>query len=128
MPQATLLNLYGSTEVSADVAYYDTALAGDAPEVIPIGRPIANTQLYVLDANQQLASMGAPGELYVGGDGLASGYLNRPALMDETFVTLSLHPQHQPVRLYRTGDQARWLPDGHLEFLGRMDHQVKLRG
>ena len=90
-----------------------------------IGRPIANTQVYLLDRNRQLVPIGAPGELYIGGDGLALDYLNRPELNSEKFVP---HPFAVGQVLYRTGDKARWRPDGGLEFLGRLDDQVKLRG
>ncbi len=126
LPDRLLLNLYGSSEVAADVTYYDTRQLSPQQTRVPIGRPLANTQLYLLDAHLQPVPLGAPGELYVGGAGLARGYLNRPDLTAERFITLRLGSA--PLRLYKTGDMARYLPDGTLEYLGRLDQQVKLRG
>ena len=117
-------NLYGLTE---DTVYSTFALversAAGAP---PIGRPIANTWAYVLDGRLQPVPVGVPGELYLGGDGQARGYLNRPELTAERFVA---NPFGGPdSRLYRTGDRVRWRPDGMLEYLGRLDRQLKVRG
>ena len=125
-PQATLLNLYGSSEVAADATCYEVRDT-TALNRIPIGRPIANTQVYVLDQTMQPVPIGLVGELHVGGAGLALGYFQRPELTDARFVPdpFSATPG---ARLYKTGDQARFLEDGTLEYLGRRDHQVKVRG
>lgn len=125
-PNLRLINGYGPTENTTFTCCY-TVTANDQT-TIPIGRPIANTQVYVLDAQQQIVPIGVPGELYIGGDGLARGYFNRPDLTQERFIDLDLPETSEPLRLYRTGDWVRYRSDGNLEFLGRMDHQVKLRG
>jgi len=118
-----LVNHYGPSEYSVvtTAAPVPPGLAG-AP---PIGRAISNTRVYVLDGSLRPVAKGVPGELYVGGAGLARGYLGRPELTAERFVPDPWQPE---ARMYRTGDLARWLPDGNLDFLGRIDHQVKLRG
>jgi amino acid adenylation domain-containing protein len=125
-PPARLLNAYGPTEGTTFTTWFEV---GDTAGLtgIPIGRPIANTQVYVLDAELQPVPVGVPGELYIGGDGLARGYLNQPGHTADRFVP---HPYSTVpgARLYRTGDRVRYRPDGALEFLGRLDHQVKLRG
>jgi acyl carrier protein len=126
MPDSVLLNLYGSSEVAADATCYDTRNYTSLP-CIPIGRPIANTQIYLLDHHMQLVPIGVPGELHVGGDGLARGYFNRPELTTSRFVP-NPFSSTPGARLYKTGDWARYLPDGNIEYLGRMDHQVKIRG
>ena len=115
-------NLYGPTEASIDVTFYRTA-KGD--NIIPIGRPIANTQVYILSAENQLQPVGVSGEICIGGIGLARGYLNNPSLTAEKFVA---HPFISGERIYRTGDIGRWLLDGNVEYLGRVDDQVKIRG
>ncbi|ETW98426.1 MAG: hypothetical protein ETSY1_18750 [Candidatus Entotheonella factor] len=112
--------------MAADATYYDASLH-DVSRPVPIGKPIANTQVYLLDAQQQPVPIGVPGEIYVGGDGLATGYLGREALTQERFSHHALMGASEQ-RLYRTGDLGRYLPDGHIEFLGRRDNQVKLRG
>jgi amino acid adenylation domain-containing protein len=125
-PNGTLLNLYGASEVSADVTYHDcTKQAPKNP--ISIGRPISNTRIYLLDSQRELVPVGIPGELYLAGDGLARGYLDRPELTAAKFVVDPFSTQLDS-RLYRTGDFARYLPDGTIDLLGRTDHQVKIRG
>ncbi|KYC36587.1 non-ribosomal peptide synthetase [Scytonema hofmannii PCC 7110] len=125
MPGAKLINLYGSSEVSANVTHYDTSLLPDKLISVPIGRPIDNTQVYVLNRHLQPTPVGVVGELYVGGDGLARGYLHRPELTQERFID---NPFVPGTKLYKTGDLVRYLIDGNLEYLGRRDDQVKIRG
>jgi D-alanine--poly(phosphoribitol) ligase subunit 1 len=120
---ARLTNLYGPTEATVDVTYFDCPTCNDF-ETIPIGRPIHNIKLYVIRDGQQVA-IGEAGELCIGGIGLARGYLNNAALTDEKFTDNPVNPGE---RIYRTGDVARWLPDGNIEYLGREDNQVKIRG
>jgi amino acid adenylation domain-containing protein len=118
-------NLYGPSE---DTTYSTFALLGKgATEPPSIGRPISNTQIYILDANHQPVPIGVPGELYIGGDGLARGYLNRPELTLEKFIPNPFSDDSSE-RLYKTGDLARYLIDGNIEYLGRIDNQVKIRG
>jgi amino acid adenylation domain-containing protein len=125
--RAELHNLYGPTEASIDVTSWACA-PGDADAVtVPIGRPIMNTQIYLLDERMRPVPVGVVGELFIGGDGLARGYLNRPALTAERFVPDPFSGE-PGARLYRTGDLTRYLPGGAVEFLGRVDHQVKVRG
>ena len=119
---AELWNMYGPTETTIWSTIHRVASADTR---VPIGRPIANTQVFVLDANRQPTPPGVAGELYIGGDGLARGYLRRDELTRERFVPSPFAPN---ARLYRTGDLARWLSEGCLEWLGRIDHQVKVRG
>jgi amino acid adenylation domain-containing protein len=127
LPHARLINLYGASEASDDTTWYDATSASDELTRVPIGRPIANTQVYVLDQHLQPVPVGVAGELYVGGASLTRGYLNRPELTAERFIP---HPfSHEPgARLYKTGDVARYRADGQLEYLGRYDQQVKIRG
>jgi amino acid adenylation domain-containing protein len=120
---AKLTNLYGPTEATVDVTWFDCPTGNDF-ECIPIGRPIHNTQLHIIK-DGHAAPIGEPGELCIAGVGLARGYLNNPALTAEKFTDNPLHPGE---RIYRTGDVARWLQDGNVEYLGREDHQVKIRG
>ncbi|WP_339179668.1 amino acid adenylation domain-containing protein [Paenibacillus sp. FSL R5-0701] len=118
-------NAYGPTEASIVTTLWDADEQQPERRVIPIGRPLANHQIFILDAHLQLVPPGVDGELCVAGVGLARGYLNQPELTAEKFVE---HPFAPGERLYRTGDLARWLPDGNMEYLGRIDHQVKIRG
>jgi len=119
-------NMYGPTEVTIVSASFRWDGRVDAP-TLPIGKPVANCQAYVLDPGLQALPIGVPGELYLGGKGLARGYLNRPELTAERFVP-SPFGGGPDAKLYRTGDLVRWLPDGNLEFLSRLDQQVKIRG
>jgi len=146
-PPRRLLNAYGPTETTTFATWFPVQAVPDEATIIPIGRPLANTQVYLLDHWFQPVPVGVPGALYIGGDGLARGYLNRPDLTAERFVPnpfadfgfwildFGLDPIQNPKskiqngeRLYKTGDLARYRPDGNIEFLGRIDQQVKLRG
>ncbi len=118
---ASIENMYGPTETTI---WSSTLSVGTVDGIVPLGRPIANTQLYVLDPRGRPVPTNTPGELFIGGDGVARGYHNRPDLTAERF----LHNPHTGGRFYRTGDLARFLTDGTLQFLGRADHQVKVRG
>ncbi|HDS1165904.1 TPA: enterobactin synthase subunit F [Stenotrophomonas maltophilia] len=122
--QAELHNLYGPTEAAVDVSYWP-ASAQDRSRPVPIGFPVWNTRLYVLDARMQPLPVGVPGDLYLGGVQLARGYLGRDDLTAERFLADPFLPGE---RIYRTGDVGRWRSDGAVEYLGRSDHQVKLRG
>lgn len=125
-----LLNTYGPTETTVIATACDLTGTGGvdlSPEELPIGRPIANVQCYVLDGHNQPAPIGIPGELFIGGAGVARGYLNRPDLTAERFVPNPFGPD-PGCRLFKSGDRVRWRTDGHLAFLGRTDRQVKLRG
>ncbi|MDO6435725.1 amino acid adenylation domain-containing protein [Flavitalea sp. BT771] len=117
-----LHNLYGPTEAAVDVSYYETSASDDR---VPIGKPIWNIKLYVLDDNLRLQPIGVPGEICIAGKGLAKGYLHRPDITAEKFVP---NPFEEGTLLYRTGDIGRWLDDGNIEYTGRKDHQVKIRG
>jgi D-alanine--poly(phosphoribitol) ligase subunit 1 len=120
---ARLINLYGPTEATVDVTYFDCPTNDDF-NIVPIGRPIDNTKLYILREGRQVA-IGDVGELCLAGVQLARGYINSQKLTDERFTD---NPANPGERIYRTGDIARWLPDGNVEYLGREDHQVKIRG
>ncbi|PIG93644.1 non-ribosomal peptide synthetase [Gloeocapsopsis sp. IPPAS B-1203] len=127
-PHCHIINHYGPTETTVGVMTY--AISNEqtiyTTETVPLGRPLPNIQAYVLDEQLQLLPIGVPGELYIGGAGLGRGYLNSLELTKEKFITHSFG--NSPQRLYRTGDLVRYLPDGNLEFLGRVDNQVKVRG
>jgi acyl carrier protein len=127
MPGARVINEYGPTETVVGCCVYQVGTGEQWPGDVPIGRAIANTQLYVVDASGGLAARGAVGELYVGGAGVARGYLDQPKLTAERFVPDAFGGE-PGARLYRTGDRARWRADGQLEFVGRVDSQVKVRG
>ena len=125
LPATRLHNLYGPTEAAVDVTYWECQ-RDDARRIVPIGRPVANTQIYILDASGCPTPVGVPGELHIAGVQVGRGYRGRPELTAEKFIP-------DPFRtgagtMYKTGDRARWLPDGTIDYLGRLDGQVKLRG
>jgi len=132
-------NVYGPTEATVTAAWYDVDELQDEGADIPIGCPFSNIRLYVLDTHLSPVPIGVPGELYIGGVGVARGYLNRPKLTSERFIPDPFAPPYSPpasgggwggagARLYKTGDLVRYLPNGNIEFLGRVDRQVKIRG
>jgi aspartate racemase len=127
LPGIRLVNGYGPTEGTTFTCCHRIGGEAGLERSVPIGRPIANTRVYVLDRHRQPVPIGVPGELWIAGDGLARGYVDRPELSAERFVTLRLADRIEE-RLYQSGDVVRWLADGTLEFLGRQDTQVKLRG
>ena len=121
-PECEIINEYGPTENTiVSTIMRDVRI----DKQITIGKPISNTRIYIVDKNNKLQAVGVPGELCISGNGLARGYLNRPELTKEKFVQ---NPYEPGERMYKTGDLARWLPDGNIEFIGRIDHQVKIRG
>ncbi|MBC1274872.1 amino acid adenylation domain-containing protein [Nostoc sp. UCD121] len=127
LPHTSLFNEYGPTEATVWSSVYHCC----SPEIaasVSIGRPIANAQIYLLDPNLHPVPLGVAGEVYIGGDGLARGYLNHPDLTAERFIPNPFSNNQTGLRLYKTGDLARYLPDGNIEFLGRIDQQVKIRG
>ncbi|MEP7183680.1 MAG: amino acid adenylation domain-containing protein, partial [Betaproteobacteria bacterium] len=126
-PPARLLHVYGPTESTTFATWHEVRAVDPGETTIPIGRPIANTEVYILDPHGAPVPVGVPGEIFIGGPGLANGYLGHPQLTAERFVP---HPFAAGLgaRLYRTGDRARYRADGDIEFLGRLDRQVKIRG
>src|SRR5262249_7079506 len=118
--------LYGPTEAAVDVTYWK-CVHKQGQTTVPLGRPIANTQIYILDKAGHPSPVGVPGELCIGGIGVGAGYLNRPELTADRCVSDRFRPE-LGTKLYRTGDLARFASDGTIEFLGRTDHQVKVRG
>jgi len=119
-----LVNLYGPTEAAIDVTYFD-CITTKFNNSVPIGKPIDNIRIYIVDSNNNLVPRGVPGELCIAGVGLARGYLNNEALTDEKFIN---NPFEAEQRMYKTGDLVRWLDNGDIEYIGRIDYQVKLRG
>ncbi|MEO7766827.1 MAG: condensation domain-containing protein, partial [Ferruginibacter sp.] len=126
--QVDFYNEYGPTETTVTaVEYYDYPGQTEEISSLPVGKPIANTRLYIVNKNRSLLPVGVAGELYIAGAGVALGYLNRPELTMEKFIA-DPYSDEPGARMYTTGDLARWLPDGNIEFLGRIDEQVKIRG
>ena len=126
-PPKKLLHVYGPTETTTFASWYPVTRVAEEAVTVPIGRPIANTQVYILDTSLQPVPVGVVGELHVGGVALARGYLNRPEMTAAKFIP-NPFSDTLGARLYKTGDLARYLADGNIEFVGRLDHQVKLRG
>ncbi|MBD2798127.1 amino acid adenylation domain-containing protein, partial [Xenorhabdus sp. 18] len=126
-PPIHLINGYGPTETTTFAATYAIASPVDPDRSIPIGRPIASTQIYILDTRGQPVPLGVAGEIHIAGAGVARGYLNRPELTGACFLRDPFSPE-PAARMYKTGDLGRWLPDGNIDYLGRNDFQVKLRG
>lgn len=123
---AQLHNLYGPTEAAVDVSHW-TCRRDEERQLVPIGRPVANTELYILDRLLHPVPIGVPGELYIGGIQVGRGYHNRPDLTADRFIADPFRSEPE-ARLYKTGDLCRWLPDGVIEYIGRLDFQVKIRG
>ncbi|TGO02960.1 hypothetical protein PN36_15280 [Candidatus Thiomargarita nelsonii] len=122
--KCALINSYGPTECTDVSSAY--VVADAEVDTVPIGQPVANTRIYILDNRHRALPQGIPGELYIAGNGVARGYLNRPELTAEKFIEVELFGKKE--RIYKTGDLARWLPDGNLEYIGRIDNQIKIRG
>ena len=120
------VNGYGPTEATTFSTTFDITSTQDIADVIPIGRPTACKKIFILDSLLQPVAMGVMGELCIGGDGLSGGYVNLPELTSDKFIVTTINGEEN--RIYRTGDFARWLPDGNIEYIGRKDHQVKFRG
>lgn len=122
-----LIHVYGPTETTVYATYYNVDEIGENDKTVPIGKPISGTLVYIVDKHMQIVPIGSTGELLIGGDGLSRGYLNRAELTGERFIDNPFGADSQS-RLYRTGDLVRYLPDGNIEFVGRLDNQVKIRG
>jgi amino acid adenylation domain-containing protein/thioester reductase-like protein len=120
-----IINGYGPTETTICATMFQYKFTTKFNNNVPIGKPLANTQIYILDKNNKFQFLGGVGEIYIAGANLARGYLNKPKLTQEKFIDNPFIPD---TKMYRTGDSAKWLPDGNIEFLGRIDHQVKIRG
>ena len=127
LPNAELHNLYGPTEAAIDVTYWEMPDSSEPVDIVPIGKPVANTSMYILDEWDGLVPLGGIGQLHIGGMQVARGYLNRPELTEKNFVKDPFNKKTGS-KMYRTGDIGRWLPDGNIEYLGRVDDQVKIRG
>ena len=127
LPGVEVVNMYGPTEACIDATFHVAMPEDRSAAVLPIGRPLSNYKAYVLDEQRDLVGVGIAGELYLGGAGLANGYLNAPELTAERFVP-DIFSSNPDAKMYRTGDRARWRADGRIEFLGRIDQQVKIRG
>ncbi|NEP88102.1 MAG: amino acid adenylation domain-containing protein [Okeania sp. SIO2C2] len=131
LPECQLINGYGPTENTTFTCCFSVKADSNLEKSVPIGKPISNTQVYILDSNLQPVPIGVAGELHIGGDGLATGYHNHPELTTEKFIPNPFEKskvESQKLKLYKTGDLTRYLADGNIEFLGRIDHQVKVRG
>lgn len=122
---SSIENIYGPTEASIYAAYFGCTKEEISSHHTPIGKPVSNTRIYIVDQHLQPVLIGKPGELCIAGDGLARGYYNQPELTAKTFID---NPFEPGTKLYKTGDSARWLSDGNIEYLGRIDSQVKIRG
>ncbi|WP_416655629.1 surfactin non-ribosomal peptide synthetase SrfAA [Bacillus amyloliquefaciens] len=120
-----LLHMYGPSESTVFATYHPVDVIEEDAISVPIGKPVSNTEIFIMNKAGQIQPAGIPGELCVSGEGLVEGYYNRPELTEEKFVK---HPFKEGERMYKTGDLARWLPNGDIEFIGRIDHQVKIRG
>jgi len=127
LPDAELHNLYGPTEAAIDVTYWSLPEKEKEIKTVPIGRPVANTRMYIFDKQQNLVPVGVSGEIHIGGVQVARGYLNRPELTAEKFIADKFNKE-EGARLYKTGDLGKWLKDGNIDYLGRIDEQVKIRG
>jgi amino acid adenylation domain-containing protein len=127
-PKAELHNLYGPTEAGIEVTHWMAPTDTERVDLVPIGKPLPNVPLYILDETGRHCPVGVPGELHIGGVQVARGYFGKPELTAERFVTQKIYTDTPAERLYKTGDLSRWLPSGEIDFLGRIDSQVKVRG